>query len=154
MSYITILEAATISGKSIQTIRRMIKRKKLHTKKQKTPQGFNYLVEKDSLNQLGSSDYSLDNTDTQQAHGEHDMASHSTIHSSSRDHRSLNNDFDFIRSELSQFNGTVQKLITQNERDKQSFFELIKTFQERIVVLENEIKQLEAPQNKKWWELW
>lgn len=47
--YITIKEAADLSGKSVQTIRRMIKSKKLKYRKDRTPQGFNYLIDLDSL---------------------------------------------------------------------------------------------------------
>ena len=48
-TYITIQEAAELSGKSIQTIRRAIKAKKLSSRKKKTPQGFNYSINKESI---------------------------------------------------------------------------------------------------------
>lgn len=47
--YISIKDAADLSGKSVQTIRRMVKAKKLKYRKDRTPQGFNYLVDLDSL---------------------------------------------------------------------------------------------------------
>jgi hypothetical protein len=47
--YITIKDAADLSGKSIQTIRRMIKSKKVKYRKDRTPQGFNYLIDLNSL---------------------------------------------------------------------------------------------------------
>ncbi len=46
---LTIQEAADLSKKSVQTIRRAIKAKKIKKRKHKTPQGFNYLVDKASL---------------------------------------------------------------------------------------------------------
>ena len=46
---LSIQEAAKISGKSIQTLRRALKAKKIRSQKKKTPQGFNYLVVQDSL---------------------------------------------------------------------------------------------------------
>lgn len=46
---ITIQEAAKLSQKSTQTIRRLIKMNKLKCKRKRTPQGFNYEVQKDSL---------------------------------------------------------------------------------------------------------
>lgn len=46
---ITIQEAAKISQKSTQTIRRLIKTNKLKCKRRRTPQGFHYEVQKDSL---------------------------------------------------------------------------------------------------------
>lgn len=47
--YIAIKEAADLSGKSAQTIRRMIKSKKLKYRKDRTPQGFNYLIDLESV---------------------------------------------------------------------------------------------------------
>lgn len=46
---ITIQEAAKMSQKSSQTIRRLIKMNKLKCKRKRTPQGFNYEVERGSL---------------------------------------------------------------------------------------------------------
>ena len=48
-SYISIKDAADLSGKSIQTIRRLIKSKKVKFKKDRTPQGFNYLIDEQSF---------------------------------------------------------------------------------------------------------
>lgn len=123
MQLININEAAVLSGKSIQTIRRMIKQKKISVRRQKTPQGFNYLIDKDSLTQIVA-----DSQNTE------------------REHRPITGEFE-------RFNATVQKLIEQNERDKENFFQLIKTFQDRVVSLENQIKLLEAPApRKRWWQ--
>lgn len=46
---LTLQEAAFISRKSAQTIRRLIKSNKIKYRKRKTPQGFNYYIEKESL---------------------------------------------------------------------------------------------------------
>ena len=46
--YISIQEAADLTGKSIQTIRRAIKTKKVEFKRRKTPQGFNYQIKASS----------------------------------------------------------------------------------------------------------
>lgn len=128
MQLININEAATLSGKSIQTIRRMIKQKKITVRKQKTPQGFNYLVDKDSLTQAIVSSQDIE-----------------------REHRPITapSGEDF-KAEAERFNSTIQKLIEQNERDKENFFQLIRTFQDRVGTLENQIKLLEAPK-KRWW---
>lgn len=47
--YISIQDATALSQKSAQTIRRLIKINKIKCKKQRTPQGFNYLIEKKSF---------------------------------------------------------------------------------------------------------
>lgn len=62
---------------------------------------------------------------------------------------------EFFKKELSRLNSTIEKLISQNERDKENFFGLIGTFQERVVMLENHIRLLKAPKKKKrWWKFW
>ncbi|MBI2634149.1 hypothetical protein HYW82_00575, partial [Candidatus Peregrinibacteria bacterium] len=48
-STVTIQEAADLSGKSLQTIRRAIKAKKLKARKSATPQGFSYSIDFNSL---------------------------------------------------------------------------------------------------------
>lgn len=139
---LTIIEAAQVSGKSIQTIRRMIKQKKIKVKRQKTPQGFNYLVVKESLVDFFEKNRLMQQVvevDTQEP---------------TREHRSLNDDsIAQFRGEVDRFNTTIQKLISQSENDKNKFFDLIKTFQDRVMILESNIKLLEAPKSK-WWQLW
>lgn len=44
-NYFSIQEAAIKMGKSVQTLRRLIKKGEIATKKIKTPQGFSYLIE-------------------------------------------------------------------------------------------------------------
>lgn len=140
MQLININEAAVISGKSIQTIRRMIKQKKISVKRQKTPQGFNYLIIKDSLVGYLSRDTQ---TITQEA---------TITQATNRGHRPITSaSEDDFEIKIERFNSTIQKLIEQNERDKENFFQLIKTFQDRVVSLENQIKLLEAPK-KRWWQ--
>ena len=46
---VSIKEAAELAEKSTQTIRRLIKGNKVKFKKRRTPQGFNYQVDKESL---------------------------------------------------------------------------------------------------------
>jgi len=46
---IKLAEAAQISGKSIQTLRRMIKDNKIKFRRVKTPQGFTYMIEEKFL---------------------------------------------------------------------------------------------------------
>lgn len=146
MELLTINEAALFSGKSIQTIRRMIKQRKVTVKRQKTPQGFNYLVIKDSLLE---SINRASQTPTQ---------AEPIIQGDTREHRTINdavsNDLEQVfRREIGQFNMTIQKLVEQNQKDKEGFFQLIKTFQDRVVILEDQIKQLEAP-HASWWQFW
>ncbi len=174
---ITIIQAAQISGKSIQTMRRMIKQKKLRVKKQKTPQGFNYLIVKTSLDELMNDAHSKAffndypstpvtqqqnpiNQQTQErsapiiTQAEQATTYEMPTQETTREHRSINQELiDEFRGEVGKFNTTIQKMIEQSQSDKQNFFDLIKTFQDRVIVLENQIKQLEAPKPS-WWKVW
>ncbi len=47
--FLTLQEAAILLGKSVQTIRRMIKKGELKSQKIKTPQGFHYVIKKEDL---------------------------------------------------------------------------------------------------------
>ena len=154
MNLITINQAAEISNKSVQTIRRMIKQKKIHVKKQRTPQGFNYLIIEDSFNKFMEAAKAVE------------VATDPDIQEIEREHRPISQNFEEdFRGQLDNMNSTIQKLIDQNERDRQklmelgerdkeNFFGLIKTFQDRVVVLENHIKLLESPKKNSWWKLW
>lgn len=142
MELITINDAATVSGKSIQTIRRMIKQRKVRVKKQKTPQGFNYLIIKESLSGFMN------------ARAQTNIQTDSTTQEPSREHRPINvTPSEDFREDIERFSTTIQKLIEQNQRDKENFFQLIKTFQDRVFALENQIKLLEAPAQR-WWKFW
>lgn len=142
MQLLTINEAAAQSVKSIQTIRRMIKQKKIQVKRQKTPQGFNYLIIKESLDEFLNK---TNQTITRET---------ASIQTDGREHRPIQDDFQNIfREEMNKFNLTIQQLTAQHAKDKENFFGLIKTFQERVMELENQIKMLEAPKGK-WWEFW
>lgn len=153
MDLLTIIDAAQLSGKSIQTIRRMIKQRKIKVKRQKTPQGFNYLILKESLMEFTQPD------------SQADIHEDSEVIDTTREHRQLeeSDELDMqderdeaiqkFREEVGRFNGTIQKLLEQNERDKENFFGLIKTFQDRVFILENQIKLLEAPKPR-WWQMW
>ncbi|MBI4994407.1 hypothetical protein HZC21_02045 [Candidatus Peregrinibacteria bacterium] len=142
MELLTINDAAQLSGKSIQTMRRMIKQKKVQIKKQKTPQGFNYLIIKDSLlNYMAHASQMA----TQQA---------PSIQGYTREHQSITQDYtEQFKAEIDQFNMTIQKLIEHSSKDKENFFRLIGTFQDRVSVLENQIKLLESPKPS-WWKFW
>lgn len=147
MDLLSIIDAASITGKSIQTIRRMIKQKKVQVKKQKTPQGFNYLVVKESLLEFIAGQ-------PQQSHISGTAPVPSDVIPEEREHRSVGDGkmFDFT-GEVERFTSTIQKLIEQNERDKANFFQLVKTFQDRVFVLENQVKMLSAPRPR-WWQFW
>lgn len=232
-SLLTVNEASLLIGKSTQTIRRLIRNKLIKFRRKRTPQGFNYFIEKQSIlmffgmadegNAGSAADEFLPEDDAPDMSPQHSprhvtpqYSGHSTPHASqnhatpvyriqeqqhfsapqghqtpeplmddlhalpqepivTQDEKILpikNDDSVFAetvtveapkhkdapRQELDEFNNTLHKLISQYERiisqqdeDKRNLFKLVGTFQERIMMLEQRIKQLEAPKKKKWY---
>lgn len=173
MQLVSINDAAEIIGKSAQTIRRLIKKRELTVKKQKTPQGFNYLVVKDSLydlmlaenaekvltsqknSEMAKSEIPTSRPPNQTSSVADDLDRREPIDGLlQREHRAIEGDFpEKFGEQFSQLASTIQKLADQNSRDKENFFGLIRTFQDRILTLESHIKLLEAPRPK-WWQFW
>ena len=151
-TFLTIQEAAMLSGKSIQTIRRAIKSKKLKAKKSKTPQGYNYIVDRESLISI----YEIKNADeikVKPQEDENESKESDELKSEvAKTQKKLSKQF-ITTEELGLFKDTIQKLIDQHEKDKENLFRLVKSFQDRMVVLENQVKMLEAPK-KKWYQFW
>jgi hypothetical protein len=164
--YITIKAAARLSGKSIQTIRRMLKAKKVKFKKDKTPQGFNYLIDRDSLVEY----FELEKGVTIEAPKEKPVAkaqeaesavaeaisneqaqvqqSTEMMVSQERDHQRI------VQYEpVKEFNDTIQKIVEQHGKEKENLFKLVESFQNKVISLENKLKA-EQVGKKKWYQLW
>ncbi len=135
----SIQEAAEISNKSVQTIRRALKAKKLQGKKQKTPQGFNYLIGEDSLFKL----YKLERN-------------HSTIKSDLKNSEQTSLITEYASKEdLMEQKKVLDHLVDENRKDKETFMRFVKVFQERFTSLESQVKLLEEPTaKKKWYQFW
>lgn len=153
---ITITDAASLSGKSIQTIRRAIKARKIKVKKQKTPQGFNYLIVKDTLlecYQIGDkqelreipierhTDESMTNLDIQET-----MPS---------EHVSLVDQEAIARTEQSvrALDGKVNEVVLRYSHEREQITQVMKDFKDRVLILENQIRMLQAPK-KSWYKFW
>jgi len=141
-TFITIQEAAKLSGKSVQTIRRAIKAKKLNVKKKKTPQGFNYLVNKESL--IETYKVKVEKVEekaekkTEKKKGK-ELASKKDLKISTDDFKS--------------FTSTLEKMVNQHSEERQNFLRLVNTLQEKIIVMENQLNLLKSPK-KKWYHVW
>ena len=141
--FISIKDASEISGKSIQTIRRMIKSKKIKFKKEKTPQGFNYLIDLNDMITFYNIDRSAAGiTDTVIQEEETTTAVVSQISQESVS----------IQPAI-EFNNTMSKLIDQHSKEKENLFNLIENFQNKVVNLENQLK-IERLSKKAWWKFW
>ena len=138
-TFLTIQEAAELSGKSIQTIRRAVKSKKVVIKKKRTPQGFNYLLGKDSLFKFYGIQANLFERD---AGGIKDSAKT----------KGLTKEFATIE-DLKKFQKDISDVLEEHKKEKDSFMRFMKAFQERFVVLENQLKLLEQPK-RKWYQIW
>ena len=122
---ISIQEAAELSKKSIQTIRRAIKAKKLIVKKQKTPQGFNYMVNHESLCNLYK--IKIEAVKTEKIKSEKVEAPKKAKE---------------VAVESDDFNSLVKALeamVAQHSEERQNFLRLMNTLQEKIFVLENQL---------------
>ena len=138
-TFLSIQEAAEISGKSIQTIRRAVKARKVATKKKKTPQGFNYLIGKESLMKF----YKLQASLFEREAAGLDKGAKT---------QSLSSEFATVE-DLKKFQKDIESLLEEHKKEKDSFMRFMKAFQERFVVLENQLKLLEQPK-KKWYAFW
>jgi hypothetical protein len=181
--YISLKDAAALTERSQQTIRRFIKGNKIKYRKYKTPQGFTYLVEKSSLLALFQGENELDEAElVEDFEPELDEQDGSTPvyeapvaapevyfraqpqpQPQPRPHPqpvpppppppSTNGN---LPGAGSGFQTIINELIRQHREDKNRLFELLETFQKRILILEDHIHQLEAPKGtpKRWYKFW
>lgn len=171
--YISINEAADLSGRSQQTIRRIIKAKKVKYKKIKTPQGFNYEIELQSLMDFYELDESISaattpsNQDqivtqsTQAESAERPVAKPLVSEEQGLDEaQTIKNLLDnrghkvlVDYAPVQEFNQTLQVLIKQHSKEKENLFKLIEAFQNKVVTLETKLKSTEE-KGKSWYRFW
>lgn len=135
-TFVTIQEASDLSGKSLQTIRRAIKGSKLSTKRKRTPQGFNYMISRDSLFKA----YKIQSTLFDREKGGLDRQA------------KIEPEYATI-DQLKKLENNIESILGDNKKEKESFMRFMKAFQERFMVLENQIKLIEQPK-KKWFHFW
>lgn len=63
--FLTLQEAAVLIGKSVQTVRRLIKKGDLKAQRIKTPQGFHYVIQRENLGIQMLPDSTIQNDDTE-----------------------------------------------------------------------------------------
>jgi len=141
---LTIQEVAAITGKSLQTIRRAIKAKKLTAKRKRTPQGFNYLVTQESVSSFYKIGMKALNRDREQG----------SVNTKEKGVSTDTNSAFATLSDLRAMEKEVVDLLEEYKKEKESFMRFMKAFQERFVVLENQLKLLEEPKKKSWLQFW
>lgn len=138
-TYLSIQEAAEVSGKSIQTIRRALKTNRLAHKRRRTPQGFNYLISRDSLTQI----YKLQSSLFEREKGGLDLKKKNDSEATP-----------VSWEDFKKFQHEVENMLNDNKKEKENFMRFMKAFQDRFVVLENQLKLIEQPNKKRWYKFW
>ena len=148
--FVSIQDASEISKKSIQTIRRAIKAKKLKFRKKKTAQGFNYLVSHDSLVET----YKL-RIETPVAEKVVKKAEVKTeVKSEVKAEKKVETgEVAITTADFREFTKSLESMINQHADERQNFLRLVNTLQEKIFVLENQLNLLAEPK-KKWYQMW
>lgn len=144
-TYITIQEAADLSEKSVQTIRRAIKAKKLKCKKKKTPQGFNYSISLESLQEA----YDM----TKPVEKAEQALQEEIVEKAEKKVEKKEDKIMVDVADFQSFAKTMERLVSQHAEERQSFLRLVNTLQEKIFVLENQVNLLKAPE-KRWYQVW
>lgn len=154
-TFIPLQEAATLSGKSVQTLRRAIKTRKIRAKRLRTPQGYNYQVSQGSVIDFYKLKQKL--FDRKQQGLNDDLDSQVTSRMNSRKVRNaskklfLFNEKKYLTPEdLEQFNKSFREFARQSQKEREEMLCLIKAFQERVIVLENQVKLLDSADQRRW----
>lgn len=152
-NFISIQDAAELSKKSVQTIRRAIKSKKLKHRKSKTPQGFNYLINRESLCEIYKLKIEEPAVKEEKVQKEEKVkvakavVKKETKVAEKKEHVSISlDDFDSFKKAL-------ETMVSNHSEERQNFLRLINTLQEKIFVLENQVNLLQAPK-KSWYQIW
>ncbi len=148
--YITIQDAAELSGKSVQTIRRAIKAKKITCRKQRTPQGFNYLVSYESVCET----YKLKMKEDVKAEETKVVEEKAEIKEEKVETKTTESNGTLVSADdFKNFTKSLDRMINQHAEERQNFMRLVNTLQEKIFVLENQLNLLREPK-KNWYQFW
>ena len=169
----TIQEAAKFSQKSTQTIRRLIKTNKIKCKRKRTPQGFNYEIQRDSVIKY----FDLPVEETLKSNGKNskenevfELSVEPDIVRSKRQKKSVaeniaipveamplgastDNKEDILEGiSIEETTETDQRTSKDTVKFANVLQQIVKQ-QKRTLILEDRIRRLEAPK-RVWWRLW
>ncbi len=144
-SFVSIQEAAAMMGKSVQTLRRLIKKGDIKTKRVKTPQGFNYVIElsdlpknNDNSEMVVLSDSPIQNVETIEPKAIYRSAPIQHEILTSRTAVKAHEDEDFYPldiqkpEKLQNNNRELLKLLDDSHREKMFLMTLIQKLQEEL----------------------
>lgn len=145
-TFFTIQEAADLSRKSIQTIRRAIKGNRISSKRKRTPQGFNYLISRESLMRFYKFQATLfDRQPDGLESGRKNLTGENVTGK------------DVTSEDLKKLREDIENILAHNKADNKKelehFVRFMQAFQEKFVALENQLKLLEQPK-RKWYQFW
>lgn len=141
VTFLSIQEAADISGKSLQTIRRAIKSKKLVSRKKKTPQGYNYQINRESVLKY----YKIKAGNIEREAG--------SLKGSKGPSKAVSKEF-ATQEDIKKIQEQIEKALSENKKERENFMRLMQAFQDKFIALENQLKLLEEPRSRKWYEFW
>lgn len=160
--FITLQKAAELSGKAEQTIRRSIKAGKIVVRKNKTAQGFNYLVDKASLIELYKSETAqieakkLDSTSQtpSQPTSPKKILKKVPIESTSQEKSTaIENPKTENYDTIMEFQKLLRNVVEQHQREREHSARFFRELQDKVMFLEHQMIMLQAPKNK-WWRFW
>jgi len=153
--FITIQDAAELSKKSIQTIRRAIKAKRLKFKRKSTPQGFNYLINYASLcEQYKLSVEEPKKVEKKEKVVEKAESVKAEVEKVVKAETDASGDtMTIAKDDFNAFAMTMERLINQHNDERRNFLSLVNTLQEKIFVLENQLNLLQEPK-RNWYQFW
>ena len=149
---LTIQEVSAITGKSLQTIRRAIRAKKVQATRKKTPQGFNYLITQKSVAAFYK--VNLKGYNRERVPGSVTLEPSSDVKKNMQQKSLSTADAFATLNDLKTLEHEVANLLEEYKKEKESFVRFMRSFQEKFVVLENQLKLLEEPKKKSWFAFW
>lgn len=171
-SLLTLNEASSVSGKSVQTLRRAIKSKKIRVRRIKTPQGFNYMIDKESLfsfyrvrqpkdfreipverEQIERSQIDGVQSDEQRPVYFDIRESQPTSTSMSVPDTTQQQAISEVKSSLHTLDTKIEEITQRFSGEREQVGQVLKDFQDRMLIMENQVRLLQAPQ-KKWYQVW
>ncbi|MBI5152119.1 hypothetical protein HZA39_01150 [Candidatus Peregrinibacteria bacterium] len=150
--FIALREAAGLSGKSEQTIRRAIKSKKLVVRKNRTAQGFVYLVDKTSLFALYKREdvYTEAQTPPPPSHDADQLSiREKQVEKEWKELTSQKSEYAAMR----EFQKLLRDIVEQHTREREHSSKFLRELQEKVMFLEYQVMMLQAPK-RKWWKFW
>lgn len=167
---LSLHEAALVSGRSVQTIRRMVKFGQLRARRKRTPQGFQYMIDREHLltftralaREIPEETEETETVrmrDVQEISPEQETAQKMNKETFSlvqqpetgKTRKTTATPMQAERDLLLSLHQTIRDLLEHQARERQQFLDLFKNLQERITFLEEQARTFQQ-KKKRWYE--